>query len=187
MVKVGDVGTLKELGVDVGDVVERISWPDGDYVWVGHKYLIERIMGSIKACNQNEIGSTTSIECDPGEFRLISRAKDNPKLWRDMTPEEKGALLLAAHDGSVIEWSYGLPWVTINSTATSIVSWSDECAYRIKLGPKVETVTLYGGDTKGNNSRWGFSVKNLGPETNRITFNLIDGKPDCTSIKMEEL
>jgi hypothetical protein len=37
-------------------------------------------------------------------WRIVSRAPAAPKLWRDMTPEEKGALLLAAHEGKVIEY-----------------------------------------------------------------------------------
>jgi hypothetical protein len=31
------------------------------------------------------------------------RNEDKPKIWRDMTPEEKGALLLGWHEGKVIE------------------------------------------------------------------------------------
>ena len=173
MAKVGDIGTLKELGVVVGDVVDWIS-EDGDIT-----HTIVRLDRStvylFENKDEHKYVFDWPIESSYGTWRLISSATQQTKLWRDMTPEEKGALLLAVHEGSVIEWSYGLPWVTRNSTATSIVSWSDECAYRIKLGPKVETVALC----------WRHDV---GTVKNKIgTINLIDGKPDCASIKMEEL
>ena len=95
-----------------------------------------------------------------------------------MTPEEKGALLLAAHEGKVIEykgpssdWTVGTPF------------WAESHAYRIKPEPKVEAVTVY---MKLNcNGNW------IGTESKHcthkayVTFNLIDGKPDCASVKME--
>jgi hypothetical protein len=49
--------------------------------------------------------------------------------------------------------------------------------------PKRETVTLYG---CRENDKWGFSEKRP-DDTHRITFDLIDSKPDCDSIRMEEL
>ena len=116
--------------------------------------------------------------------RIISRAPrdETPKLWRDMTDAEKGALLLAHHRGKVIECYREGSW-SITDTPT----WCGSHAYRVRPEPKVEMVTLYGGSTKGNNRHWGYSIQHIGPETHRITFNLIDGKPDPASIKMEEL
>lgn len=94
---------------------------------------------------------------------------DTPKLWRDMTPEEKGALLLAHHEGKVIQyfscgvWEDGPP------------RWFDNVAYRIKLEPKRETVVLYAAPINGS-----WNQKRIG------TVDLIDGKPDPASIKIEE-
>ena len=86
-----------------------------------------------------------------------------PKLWRDMTPEEKGALLLAHHGGRTIE-----RWVD-ESLGWKIVPpmWMLEHAYRVSPEPKRETVVLYAGDTT------------IGK------IDLIDGKPDPDSIRME--
>jgi hypothetical protein len=61
------------------------------------------------------------------------------KLWKDMMDYEKGALLLAHHDGAVIEcsidngvWFYSDP------------QWNAAHAYRIKpKAPKVETEVEY--------------------------------------------
>jgi hypothetical protein len=62
---------------------------------------------------------------------------NTPTLWKDMTDAEKGELLLAYHDGAVIEcnidngvWFYSDP------------QWNAAHAYRIKpKAPKVETFT----------------------------------------------
>lgn len=70
--------------------------------------------------------------------------QDTPTLWRDMTDAEKGALLLAHHQGKVIEWN------GVSEKKGEWIGW-DECdedclwdggfdghgfAYRIKPEPK---------------------------------------------------
>lgn len=100
------------------------------------------------------------------------------KLWRDMTPEEKGALLLAAHEGKVIEvWVGGKNWLSTHGDP----EWENCLAYRIRPEPKRETVTLYSADglawssLHGTNAKW------------RQTYDLIDGRLDLASIRMEEI
>jgi hypothetical protein len=60
-----------------------------------------------------------------------------PKLWKDMTREEKGALLLAEHEGKVIE-AFGVSYPDVWYETDPC--WDDECPYRIKPEPKRETV-----------------------------------------------
>jgi hypothetical protein len=64
---------------------------------------------------------------------------DTPKLWRDMTPGEKGALLLAHHEGKVIESR----WLGENWTPTCAPEWHLGASYRIRPEPKRETVTRH--------------------------------------------
>ena len=109
---------------------------------------------------------------------------DTPKLLKDMTDAEIGALVRAKQRGQVVElWTgelYG--WA----------EWDGERLHevhqkvRIRPEPKRETVALNAG--YDNNYYWESWVEatNVG-DTHRITFDLIDGKPDCASIKMEEL
>ena len=55
----------------------------------------------------------------------------------------------------------------------------------MKPEPERETVTL-----EGNNSKslgWIFGSRHPQNTTHRITFDLIDGEPDYSSIKMEKL
>ena len=106
---------------------------------------------------------------------------NNPKTWGEMTPEEKGALLLARHEGKVIEcwqWDDG-PWLA------GEWCFDDASAYRVK--PKRETVTMTGGT---HHSR-GFLCFGADAreewDTHRITFDTIDGEPVCASIRMEVL
>ena len=102
------------------------------------------------------------------------------KMWKDMTPEEKGALLLAYHEGKVIEYS-----VTGNIWVKSKPSWEDTLCYRIKPEPKRETITMYTGNPVGP---WGWTADGCSEDRQYlITFDLIDGQPDVTSIKMEKL
>jgi hypothetical protein len=127
-----------------------------------------------------EDGHATSSEDSIDD--LIAEWTDTPTLWCDMTAEEKGALLLAHHEGKVIEWSYFLPWTTNNSTAKGgVPCWDGNCAYRVKPDPKRETVALWWGS-------WRFGSAE-GPDgaTHRITFDLIDGEPDPSTIRMESL
>jgi hypothetical protein len=54
----------------------------------------------------------------------------------------------------------------------------------IETAPKIETVTMYG--FKNWRETWYFwSNDKADYDTYSITFNLIDGKPDTASIKME--
>lgn len=114
------------------------------------------------------------------------------KLWKDMTPEEKGALLLAYHEGKVIEWCYGFcepsPFRVNGSSDKGGMEpcWDPKCYYRVKPELVVTEVVINGGATAGV---WGFDSI-LSPcveDTHKITFNLVDGEPDCNSIKMMKL
>jgi len=161
--------TLKELNVQPGDVV---TW------WVGERVGVANFVYTVGIGNDGVFVDAADGQRLSGgtNWHLISRASDTPKLWRDMTPEEKGALLLAHHEGKVIEFCNDGEWDEANTPA-----WHPDFAYRVSPEPKVETVILYGGD----HSSWVSYIRD--GDSHRITFNLIDGKPDCDSVKMEEL
>ncbi len=119
------IGTLKELGVNPGDVVEYHQGYIGMYPeLVGHKYTVD---GNGKPIHCSDDGKSFSAYCDH-KFRLISRATPAQKLWRDMTPEEKAALLLAHHEGKVIEARLDDGrWLDLK-----FPHWIENRAYRIK-------------------------------------------------------
>lgn len=181
-----DVGNLSELGLQVGDTYTSNSSFDTTYTVEGiiPDGLIIGWDGDDPVTNYRAY-----FRSEKHIYRIKKRATSEPKLWRDMTAEEKGALLLAAHEGNVIEWSYGLPWITAESTETSLVAWDNTCAYRVRIKPepKVETVTQHW----KTNKKGEFVPMNQydvpHDPTHRITFTTSDGKPDCASVKMEEL
>ena len=98
---------------------------------------------------------------------------DKLKMWRDMTPEEKGALLLAEHEGKKIEIRWRGEWIQIPP------NWADNRAYRVR--PERETVTLYGSEGKL------FSKYTYHTNTLCITYEIEDGEADCASVRMEKI
>jgi len=71
---------------------------------------------------------------------LVAEWPDHPTVWRDMTEAEQGALLLAHHQGKVIEYclpTYGSDWTVDTSPL-----WDLDFAYRVRLEPKAKTATL---------------------------------------------
>ena len=169
-----ETGTLKELNVKPGDVVE---WVDDGTI---HEIVLACVIPNGESFPSEVYAELSNygwgVFCEE-RFRIISRASDpEPKLWRDMTPEEKGALLLAAHEGEVIEYE-GHGW---HKVACNDPVWYDDTAYRVRPEPKRETVTTYAkADAIGGLCR--------SDATHRITFDLIDGQPDPDSIRMEQV
>lgn len=97
---------------------------------------------------------------------LVAEWTDEPKTWGELTDAEKGALLLAHHRGEAIQFiPYdGATW------RFCIPQWADNKPYRVKPEHKVKTVPVscyVGGST----------------HIEVGTIDLIDGKPDLTSLK----
>lgn len=104
---------------------------------------------------------------------------DTRKTFGEMTDAEKGALLLAHHEGKAIMVSA----VRGGYSETSDPLWLDQCVYFVKPEPVVETATLY------------FKVSGRGiirPALSReadykLEYTYTDGDPDCASIRMEKI
>lgn len=110
---------------------------------------------------------------------LMEEWVETPKTWSEMTDAEKGALLLAEHEGKDIECFQK----TLNDwVALLYPMFNPDIAYRVKPEPKRETVQLYGPVYSNDQCVFGSSCREY---THRITFDLIDGKPVCDSIRME--
>lgn len=158
-----EVGTLENLCLQPGDVVECVYGLIFGGEWtVGKRYTMT---DNGLPCDRNgpQVSSVST-------FRIISRANPKPKLWRDMTPEEKGALLLAAHEGTVIEvWSPIAGQWRVSAYKVGAFEYD---AYRIKPQPKIEThrhvVFAHG-------------------EKRNTTYDTVDGKVDWASFVVEDL
>lgn len=105
-----------------------------------------------------------------------------------MSRTEKGELLLAHHDGSTIQYML-FPYIYgVHDWKDSAgPSFSPQHAYRVKPEPKVEAVEIIGGPYKDLGYIFEKGDDQKSWYKHRITFNTIDGEPDCASIKMEKL
>jgi hypothetical protein len=114
---------------------------------------------------------------------------DAPKIWLDMTPEEKGALLLAEHEGKAIEvfgLAYPDEWYYENDPC-----FDDDSAYRIEPEPETMTAKLcIDACCTSLHMRPSYRAHHYGEGGGfyfTLTFDIIDGKLDPSSIKIEEL
>ena len=114
---------------------------------------------------------------------------DTPTLWGNMTPEEKGALLLGWHEGKVIE-VFGLLYPDM--WCEDDPCFYEDCAYRIKPEPKREMVEASLCIIKSGTSlhmRPSYRAHHYGEDAAfyfTLTFDIIDGKLDPSSIKIED-
>lgn len=115
------------------------------------------------------------------EHNLSKGDQEMVKLWRDMSDDEKGALLLAHHKRKVIEYFSCGKWQTCLDGRPV---WHRGDAYRVKPEPKVETTKLMMCCVPEAISYISAFMSN---PTHYITFKTIDGKPDTQSVKMEEV
>lgn len=175
-----ETGTLGQLNVQPGDVVEYTAI--GEPLHSPHTFTFQCWHDGEPYSMSQKVGGGAHLRTDTGAiFRIVSRASDAPKTWGEMTDAEKGALLLAAHEGKVIQvlcWDHdGEGW---NAKPTAI--WNPDRTYRVRPEPKRKTVTLY---TSKPGEEYGNERKP--DDTHAITYDLIDGKPDWSTLKGEDL
>lgn len=172
-------GALKDLNVQEGDVLAWVKAADG------YKFYDDRLKG-VEDFVVKHSGKVWSESAQDGfttkcshTFRVVSRAtpkKEEYPTWDEMTPEEKGALLLAHHEEKVIESSYkGGDWGVVESPI-----WYTDYCFRVK--PDTKVVTLWGPSPNGS-----FTGGPNEGDTHKVTYNLVDGEVDCDSIKMVKL
>lgn len=126
-------------------------------------------------------------------YRVKPETKDaDMKLWKDMSDCEKGVLLLAYHQGKTIQYQFcdNAHWNWAKKDDGSIgLGWHDNYYYRVKVEPVIKEVIRYGVADEDAEYCGGFiySYAKGYQHTHKITFNLVDGVPDCLSIKMIKL
>lgn len=107
-------------------------------------------------------------------LKLARISDELPPYWKDLTDEQKGKLLLAHHEGKVIEYfTLAGGWRECPTP-----HWSGNYCYRVKL-PEPEPVV------KEVFFCWDSAWSNLIGGPFQISFNIVDGVPDCSSVKME--
>lgn len=104
---------------------------------------------------------------------------DQPKMWKEMTAAEKGALLLAEYEGKEIEM---FDFVEHEWQYDPQPFWYDISAYRIKPEPVVEVHRI-----PIARDGWAYDADCPDDPAYTITFNMIDGKADRESVIMEAI
>ena len=135
--------TLKELNVQVGDVVQCVT-ASGHWLKCGEEYTVK---------DDNTVGGTHILALNQSTFRIISRAKKYTS-WK-FTPAPENAETHTMLDGSI--------------------------AWRVVVEPVIEIVTKY---RHADNGGW-TDIQYCKNPSHRLTYNTIDGVPDCAWVKME--
>ena len=136
-----ETGTLAELNLKPGDVVECVNrvYYKGLH-WTCYEKHPKGYCDRLCVCFRDGDRSgylRVKNTCD-WKFRIVSRASqpDTPKLLRDMTDAEIGALVRAHNEGKVVEWF--IPESAVWARASN-PSWAEGLAYRVRPEPKRET------------------------------------------------
>lgn len=154
--------TLHRLRVSPGDVLKCVTAPPNGVFTEGKSYEMTK-KGLV--CDI-DIHQWTSVST----FIVVSRA---PGTWGEMSPAEKGALLLAEYEGGNFTLQYRLDADDTWGEKHISDVFGDDVAYRIKPEPVVETVAIcWRHDTPTTTRKIG-------------TMQLKDGEPDLASIKMD--
>lgn len=170
----GEIGALKELSLNPGDVVECVSscrewWTVGkEYTSPSDRYGDMVITDDSGGAWQFALGN---------KFRVVSRASDKPRTWGEMTDAEKGALLLHEYQAGEKSIQYRIPNLNDPSWGEKMPyePFNDEYIYRIKPEPVRDTVTVSGFNCE-NFCGWAFGDAHE-DDTCSVIFSTIDGKP----------
>ena len=160
-----ETGTLKELNLKPGDVVEY-AHEDQYIVCEGNKL-------------QWSDGTIKDYLCwDTGQFTLVSRAP-TPDLTAVTTPfgllDAATQEALRAHGGPYEMWD-GAEW------DEGIPSWYGDSTYRVQPKPESETITC---NAYVHPSGIISKIESDTPQPVRVTFNRINGVIDLASYKVE--
>lgn len=175
-----EIGTLKELNLQSGDVVALVGEPP---YWIteGEQYTVMTRKDRPNASDmKGDIWAETPMEnwvgfdCD-WSFRIVSRAKPPVDLTKLHAPfalldeayGEGTQEALKAHGGPYQAWDGYSGWFDINSP----VGQFDTTIYRVKPEPTILKCTAYREIILGDDTI------NL-----KVTYNRIDGEIDPSSI-----
>tara|TARA_R110000851_G_scaffold115675_4_gene241625 strand:- start:7245 stop:7751 length:507 start_codon:yes stop_codon:yes gene_type:complete len=160
-----------------GKTIKELSLKDGEQVRCVHSensVIVGRVYTKALHTLVNKDGGWIGFY----SLSLFVRVEESPTLFGDMTPEEQGALLLAAHNKEVIECRGASGWVTVPRS-----SWIPTVAYRVKPKPSVEVVTKY---RRADNGGW-TSQQTCTKTTHEMSYEVVDGELICDSVVITKL
>lgn len=170
--------SMKEPKFKVGDKVRSVN---NLYSFCGTVGVVDSVgdYGLYYVCmpHDNNVYYHFEHELDTVEDTQV----EQPKTWAHLTDEEKGALLLAYHEGKPIEWFYDEALMHGSSTYKgSKPMWDDICIYRIKPSPVIEE--------KEEGMKYNANTKELNFDEHlpqfKLKYRLVDGKLDEDSVSV---
>jgi hypothetical protein len=168
--------TFAELGYNVGDTVRCVDSRLFQTYTKGDTFILQMTIEGVSTSSSSN-GYSASWE-------LVSRAgstvtaDDEYLIWSDMTPEAQGTLLLAEHNGVVIQMFISSDWNDLHHSPC----WFGHKKYRVKpADPVVVAHEIFG----YHRSIWAFFTDFR--DTHKITYNTIDGVIDCSSVVMTKI
>lgn len=172
-------GIFDDLNLLPGDVIECVY--SDSFLWtVGKQYTVTANGSILDDEGDNWVDITSGNPMAP-KFKVVSRKKESnmPKLWKDMTDVEKGALLLAEYEGKSLQIYINDNWTTFKSDRYA--QFHESSAYRPEPQRKTITRMMH---CVGEQP---FIAETMSNPTHIITFDMLDDSPDCSSIRMEKL
>ena len=174
-----EVGTMKELNVKPGDVVECVTEEEGCFT-VGNLYFCNG-EGRIEDDHGDEWPLKYGGLYPYATFRIISRTTPTPAIDLTVITTPFGLLDKATQDallahGGPYEYYYGGKWYPTDTVEEEDYHW----AHRVKPAPKRETVTM---DVYLDVTGCIYHSE-IGPPV-RVTFDRVDGKIDLSTYKVE--
>ena len=158
-------GKLEELNLQPGDVV-KVRWSNAARSWTISEITPE---GKFLARRNKRHPWTQPVSLDRScIWTVVHRIRDEQVAWREMDDTEKGALLLARHEGKTIERCVNDEWVSYQG------SIEPDGAYRIKPEPIVAYRTMF---CTSDGYEW--SDICLAAHARSVDFPLVDGKIPC--------
>ncbi|WP_277022196.1 hypothetical protein [Paracoccus hibiscisoli] len=181
-----EIGTLKELNVKQGDVVECAdAGITKDHLTVGKTYNVHSgpMICTDKGRFWGEGDRAHTGFPTRATFRIVSRA--TPPV--DLTALEKPFGLLDAATQEALR-AHGGPYEMFAGSADGhrwrhgFLGEYKGLAYRVKPAPKRETVTQDGWMTEGGSFR---TTPNVASIPVRVTFDRVDGQIDLPTYRVE--
>ena len=159
-----EIGTLAELDVKPGDVVELVSRQIPGDGWAYPEIGDQRTISVDDGWHGVDLKYIGELQ---GTFRIVSRA-------------------IPAEPAPEIEWGEWGPMLSDDIAADrqmQVINGKAQWRYPVPKQPVVETVSVEGWLEFGK--LW---IGSKAPGANhRITFDVIDGKPDWSTLRGEDL
>ena len=185
-------GTLKQLNVKVGDKVRVIRSVNGSpingnlitltLVDHDHKYYRANRAGSVEDWKISAVDATFRLEEEAVEIKV----GDEVEVFNDFTSKwEEGYTVLAIQDKDQDNPQRRWYVVAFKSDIPQSIKFKN--VRKAKPKPVVEEVVMWGGMLETKPLKANFCSADFPGDTHKITFNLVDGEPDCNSIKMVKL